>query len=89
VVDYIHCLCHSVLLVGGFSLPTNCAGLCSFGRRVVHGAHLLGLQIYTSSFGTRPVGRNGGWIFPRQMLSGTGSRPSQGSVLFDPRSSSF
>jgi hypothetical protein len=41
---------------------------------VVCGAHPLGLQIHTSRSGTMPVGRNVGQHFPRQTLTGTGSR---------------
>jgi hypothetical protein len=38
-------------------------------------AHLLGSQIYTGSFETRPVERNSKWLFSRQMLHGTELNP--------------
>jgi hypothetical protein len=76
VIGYIHCLCHSVLLCGGCEIcPLYC--IMFLGRSVVYGTHLLDLQIYIGRFGTRPVGRNGEQLFPRQMLTGAGSRPAR------------
>jgi hypothetical protein len=45
------------------------------GGHVVFSAHLLGLQIHTGRVESRLVRRNGRQLFPRQELTGTGSRP--------------
>jgi hypothetical protein len=67
---------------------------------VVCSTHTLGVKIYVGSFRTGLMGRNDGWFFTGQMLTGNGYRlvgqmkafhklSVQCSVMFDPLYSAF
>jgi hypothetical protein len=57
VVNYIHCLCHSVSLRVCGSTICPCDELNYVPRRA-YGAHLLDLQIHTGRFASRLVGKS-------------------------------